>query len=221
MTLTNIDRCRLEHAARTIRDVSDWLHDEGILGRESDLRSVYKELWDVILEDDDRRAAEILAAVEPLRSLDKACNFCMGTGIREACDHELKWACRDCNAGGLQSEDARKAGAIAIANNLRAVLAAFEPFRVTLAPEIGDTRVIRSHEFTEAHPCFRCGGTGIIPNPPGVCSVFPMECPDCQQRRHAAEMLQTTLTAEQDPFRVLGSCPAPAPQVDVIDGETA
>jgi len=87
-----------------------------------------------------------------------------------------------------------------------------DKIRATLAPEIGDSRVIRSPEFTEAHPCFRCGGTSIIPNPPGVCSVFPMECPDCRQRRHAAEMLQTTLTAEQEPFRVLGSCPAPSPQ---------
>jgi len=217
MTLTNIDRCRLEHAAQLLAEVREMLDHDPVdleLGAEK-LRSAFEKIRATLAPEigDEPVTPDAPLAVVTL------CRFCGGTGIRP--DGSIIDVCPACNATGLQSGDARNAGAIAIANNLRAILAAFEPFRVTLAPEIGDTRVIRSHEFTEAHPCFRCGGTGIIPNPPGVCSVFPMECPDCQQRRHAAEMLQTTLTAEQDPFRVLGSCPAPAPQVDVIDGETA
>lgn len=140
--MTPANRRRLEHAARMIGEVADESFFTGRDDLANPLALASEMVRQVIAKEHVEtiagRSADLVAVDAPL-AVVTLCRFCIGTGIREACDHELKWACRDCNGTGLQSEDYRKAagkdderiaGPLAIANNLKAILAAMEPFRV-------------------------------------------------------------------------------------------
>ena len=92
---------------------------------------------------------------------------------------------------------------------------AAEKIRVTLASEDGDSLVADLALASE--PCAKCSGSGWMPSRTGTHVELCDLCPGVGEETDA--QISAKMLAAFEPFRVLGSCPAP--QVDVIDGETA